>query len=203
MKYVGHFAPSVVVAQEAPCSSVGGTCQKASSSDECSGDGDVLLHGHCPSQPECVKCCAQGELMQKQWKTQFPYFVSFPMQHRPVKVRYVYIHFLFVTTARPVQDCLTPTGDDCLWYSGCLEPLRPCAQSDHPYAVGYGDKYCKLYEVNHLTGGGNCGTMTFTKYLSEKLRKVFLRGSALGRCRQEMPPGMRYTDGYTISQKYH
>ncbi|KAH3733355.1 hypothetical protein DPMN_039781 [Dreissena polymorpha] len=42
--------------------------------------------------------------------------------------------------------CYSPDGTDCSWYKECLEAKYPCKESGSSYAIGFGDKFCTLYD---------------------------------------------------------
>jgi hypothetical protein len=43
--------------------------------------------------------------------------------------------------------CTAPVARTCAFYSACLEADMPCGTSG--YAIGYGEKYCSRYDVDH------------------------------------------------------
>jgi hypothetical protein len=45
--------------------------------------------------------------------------------------------------------CFTNLGKDCNFYAECLEKSRPCANTEHSYAIDYAEKYCKRYESDY------------------------------------------------------
>jgi hypothetical protein len=55
------------------------------------------------------------------------------------------------TGDRPIYpdaaSCSAPVPRTCAFYAACLEQVNPCGASG--YALGYGEKYCSRYDVDH------------------------------------------------------
>jgi len=46
-------------------------------------------------------------------------------------------------------ECYSPEGTDCDWYRQCLHKMYDCT-GQAEYAISYGEKFCKLYELSTL-----------------------------------------------------